>query len=220
MNNGRLRPQKPSERERLTQLLLYERQLKKSGINQIAGVDEAGRGPLAGPVVAAACVIRNEHWFEGIDDSKQLTFKKRAYLFSKLTQSSDVDYGIGVVDPETIDRINILEATFLAMQAGLGQLKVKPDFVLIDGGSVKGIDFPFQCIVKGDSKCYSIAAASILAKHYRDEIMLKWHHAYPHYHFDKNKGYGTKEHRHALEVFGPSPIHRRSFVPKKLGVHL
>jgi ribonuclease HII len=191
-------------------LLFWEGKLFHDGYTHLAGLDEAGRGPLAGPVVAAAVILPNGLFIEGVRDSKQLTPLQREKLFLSI-QSQAVDYGIGIVDPEVIDRINILQATRLAMQQALMALKHPPDFLLIDALDLPDVVTPQLAIVKGDALCHSIAAASILAKVTRDRLMLKYHLAYPQYNFLSHKGYGTAEHLQKLKEFGPCPIHRRSF---------
>ncbi len=192
------------------------------GYNRIAGVDEAGRGPLAGPVVAAACILDKSVDIPGINDSKKLTPKQRERLYQELTSHSGVTYGIGIVEAAIIDEINILQATFQAMLYAVQQLICPPDFILIDGNQSPACSIPTQCIIGGDSSCISISAASIIAKHTRDLIMQEYHHRWPCYNFQKNKGYGTREHLEALSLWGISPIHRRSFAPcktfKKIGI--
>jgi ribonuclease HII len=173
-------------------------------------VDEAGRGPLAGPVVAAAVVLPNGLFIEGVRDSKQLTSLQREQLYQAI-QSQAVDYGIGIVDHEVIDRINILQATRLAMCRAVLTLKKPPDFLLIDAVDLPDMTIPQLAIVKGDLLCHSIAAASILAKVTRDRLMLEYHQTYPQYNFFSHKGYGTVEHLKKLKEYGPCPIHRKSF---------
>jgi len=193
----------------------YEKLAKQNGFFQIAGVDEAGRGPLAGPVVAAACIIPEGLVIEGVNDSKQLTPEKRAKIFDILISSKDVQYGIGVLEADEIDQINILQATFKAMQRAVENLKIPPDFVLVDGSLLPKWKYPSRAIVKGDSLSYSIAAASILAKETRDELMKSYEIAFPGYGFGKHKGYGTKAHIEAIERLGPCLIHRKTFEPIK-----
>lgn len=195
--------------------LEYEQHLWQTGIKNIAGIDEAGRGPLAGPVVAAA-VIFDEHSgiIEGINDSKRLTPKKREALYDVIMENAK-SVGVGIVDSEEIDRINILQATYKAMRKSVGRLNVKPDHLLIDGKPIPDKIYPSTAIVGGDTKCYSIAAASIIAKVYRDRLMRELDTVFPHYGFAKHKGYGTKQHRNAIEKYGPCPIHRKSFAGVK-----
>lgn len=185
-------------------------------IRVICGVDEAGRGPLAGPVCAAAVILPKELELPGLSDSKKLTDKKRRELFP-LIQEQAIAYGIGYASEQEIDAINILQATFLAMQRALDQLDLKPDLALIDGNREKDFGVPVKTIVKGDSLSANIAAASILAKVSRDNLMQEMAETYPQYGFDIHKGYGTKAHYAALREFGPSPIHRRTFLKKFYG---
>jgi ribonuclease HII len=202
--------------------LLHECDLWRSGTTIIAGVDEAGRGPLAGPVVAAAVVLPS-HWAEsGLDeslrdlnDSKQLTERQREEYFVLLTSHPEIRHAIASVDAETIDHINILQATHRAMNQALEQLQPAPQHVLVDGRPVKTMRFPHTALVKGDARSYSIAAASVLAKVTRDRAMLEFHQLYPGYGFAGHKGYGTPQHLEAIERLGPCPIHRRSFAPLK-----
>ena len=193
----------------------YERKARAKGYALIAGVDEAGRGPLAGPVVAAACIIPEGFFLEGVNDSKQLTPQKRAMLFDRLISSSEIQYGLGVVEAEEIDQINILQATFKAMQKALERLSMTPDYVLVDGSLLPKWSYPSEAIISGDSLSYSIAAASIIAKETRDELMMAYESHHPGYGFGKHKGYGTKAHLEALQRLGPCPIHRKSFEPIK-----
>jgi len=182
----------------------------------ICGVDEAGRGPLAGPVCAAAVILPKGLELPGLTDSKKLTDKKRRELFP-LIQEQAIAYGIGFASEQEIDEINILQATFLAMQRALDQLAVKPDLALIDGNREKDFGLPVKTVVKGDSLSANIAAASILAKVSRDNLMQEMASDYPQYGFDIHKGYGTKAHYAALREFGPSPIHRMTFLKKFYG---
>ncbi len=175
-----------------------------------AGVDEAGRGPLAGPVVAAAVILPEEYEIHGLNDSKKLSPEKRNVLFDLIKRSA-VSFGIGVVEPEEIDRINILRAALLAMEIAVNNLSVRPDSLLIDGNTRISLSIPQQTVIAGDSACCSIAAASIIAKVTRDSIMDDYHRVYPQYNFDKHKGYPTKDHIEAIKKFGPCPIHRRTF---------
>ncbi len=190
--------------------------LWEHGYRRIAGMDEAGRGPLAGPVVAAAVVFEPGVLIAGVRDSKQLTEKQREILFDEIVHKC-VAYGIGVVDPAEIDRLNIRQATFLAMRKALGAMKITPDYLLVDGEELPNSIYPQEAIIKGDDKSFTIAAASILAKVTRDRIMKAYHRQYPQYHFDQHKGYGTRLHRELILQYGPSPIHRRSFLKKLLG---
>lgn len=197
-----------------------EQNIFSQGYNIIGALDEAGRGPLAGPVVAACVLVKSgalPHISEDlalINDSKKLTAKKRDYLYDII--KNEFEIGLGICDHETIDRINILQAAFLAMKKAIGALKSKPDFIILDGGfPMPNISIKQKNIISGDSLVFSIAAASILAKVERDRIMLKMHEQYPDYDFDKHKGYGTKLHMEKLNKFGPSLIHRKSFAPVK-----
>jgi len=185
-------------------------------INIICGVDEAGRGPLAGPVCAAAVILPKELELPGLTDSKKLTDKKRRELFP-LIQEQAIAYGIGFASEQEIDELNILQATFLAMQRALDQLKIKPDLALIDGNRERDFGLPVKTVVKGDSLSANIAAASILAKVTRDNLMMEMAEKYPQYGFEIHKGYGTKAHYAALREFGACPIHRASFLKKFYG---
>ena len=185
-------------------------------IQVICGVDEAGRGPLAGPVCAAAVILPKGLELPGLTDSKKLTDKKRRELFP-LIQEQAIAYGIGLATEQEIDEINILQATFLAMQRALDQLAVKPDLALIDGNRQKDFGLPVKTVVKGDSLSANIAAASILAKVTRDNLMVEMAETYPQYGFEIHKGYGTKAHYAALREHGASPIHRMTFLKKFYG---
>ena len=185
-------------------------------IQLICGVDEAGRGPLAGPVCAGAVILPKDLEIPGLTDSKKLTDKKRRELFPVIQQQA-VAYGIGFASHREIDEINILQATFLAMQRALDQLTVKPDLALIDGNREKDFGIPVRTVVKGDSLSANIAAASILAKVSRDNLMQEMAESYPQYGFEIHKGYGTKAHYAALREFGASPIHRMTFLKKFYG---
>ena len=183
------------------------------GVNVICGVDEAGRGPLAGPVCASAVILPAHLDIPGLTDSKKLTDKKRRELFPVI-QEQAIAWGIGMASCEEIDEINILQATFLAMQRALEQLTIRPDLVLIDGNRAKDFGLPVKTVIKGDSLSMNIAAASILAKVTRDDWMIRMAQTYPQYAFDIHKGYGTKAHYAALTEFGPCPIHRKTFLKK------
>ena len=188
----------------------------EEGYQIICGVDEAGRGPLAGPVCAAAVILPAHLELPGLTDSKKLTDKKRRELYPVIMEKA-VAYGIGFASEQEIDEINILQATFLAMQRALDQLSVKPDLALIDGNREKDFGLPVKTVVKGDSLSLNIAAASVLAKVTRDDLMLELAEKYPEYAFDVHKGYGTKAHYAALTAYGPSPVHRMSFLKKFYG---
>ena len=186
------------------------------GITVVCGVDEAGRGPLAGPVCAAAVILPPNLELPGLTDSKKLSDKRRRELYSVIMEQA-VAYGIGLASHEEIDQINILQATFLAMERALEQLRVRPDLVLIDGNRKKDFGIPAETVVKGDSLSASIAAASVLAKVTRDDIMIAMAQENPGYGFEIHKGYGTKAHYDALRTLGPSPIHRMTFLKKFYG---
>ena len=186
------------------------------GIKIICGVDEAGRGPLAGPVCAAAVILPEHLELPGLNDSKKLTDKRRRELFPMIKEQA-IAYGIGMASEKEIDEINILQATFLAMQRAMDQLSVKPELALIDGNREKDFGIPVKTVVKGDSLSANIAAASILAKVTRDDWMLQMAQQYPEYGFDVHKGYGTKAHYAALTEYGPCPIHRMTFLKKFYG---
>ncbi|MBO5952618.1 MAG: ribonuclease HII [Oscillospiraceae bacterium] len=186
------------------------------GIQCICGVDEAGRGPLAGPVCAAAVILPTHVDIPGLNDSKKLTDKRRRELFPIIMEQA-ISYGIGFADHNEIDDFNILQATYLAMERALAGLTVRPDIVLIDGNRTKNFGLPVQTVVHGDSLSANIAAASILAKVTRDNLMLQMAQMYPGYGFEIHKGYGTKAHYEALRTNGPSPIHRMSFLKKLYG---
>lgn len=189
----------------------YENKIYEKGYTSVCGCDEAGRGPLCGPVVAAAVILPNDTVIEGLDDSKKLTEKKREKLFEIIKEKA-VAYAIAEASPEEIDEINILNASMLAMRRAVEKLEVKADFALIDGNCSRGFDIPTETVVKGDSKSYSIAAASILAKVTRDRGCAELDKEYPMYGIAKHKGYPTKDHMEAVRKYGPSPIHRRSFL--------
>jgi ribonuclease HII len=201
-------------------LWIYENQARQGGAVRIAGLDEAGRGPLAGPVVAAAVVVPPSFLVEGVNDSKKLTEKKRSLLFDRIYSHAD-GVGVGIADPKEIDRLNILRASLLAMARAVADLPTDPDHLLIDGtfripedqARTHQIpaDVPQTAIPKGDAKSISIAAASIIAKVTRDRLMVQYHREYPAYGFDRHKGYPTRAHREAIERHGVCAIHRRSF---------
>ena len=199
------------EESRIDALKEYEREAYNKGYKLIAGIDEAGRGPLAGPVVAASVVFGEDVYIEGIDDSKKLSEGKREELF-EIIKATAIEYSIGIVDHEEIDNINILQATFLAMKNSVIELPKRPDYLLIDAVTIPNINIYQKPIIKGDSKSISIAAASILAKVTRDKIMREYDDIYPEYGFSKHKGYGTSEHYEAIRKNGISSIHRKTFL--------
>ena len=183
-----------------------------SGFQKIAGIDEVGRGALAGPIVASAVMFHNiESFFaDNLKDSKKVTRKRREYL-SGIIRAASYDIGIGMVSPEVIDKINIAQATFLAMKRAIMNLNECPDYILVDGFPIPYIRIPQKSIIKGEDKSISIAAASIIAKVYRDKLMSQFHEKYPFYQFNQNAGYGTKSHLWAIKKFGISPLHRKTF---------
>jgi ribonuclease HII len=214
---------KPQKREiaRLKKLTAFEERARSQGYKCIAGVDEAGRGPLAGPVVAAACIIPENCYLPGIDDSKKLTAEERERLYQMIKENPEILSGVGIVEALMIDQINILQATFQAMVAAILQLKQKPDYLLFDGNQIPKslqLEMPCEGIVQGDSLSLSVMAAGILAKVTRDKIMLEHHKTWPGYCFDEHKGYGTEKHLERLKEIGPCPIHRRSYEPVKIAV--
>ena len=204
---------KIDEQTRLDNMLVIEKQLHQKGYAKVAGVDEAGRGPLCGPVVAAAVILPDNCYIEGLNDSKKLTEKKREKLYDVIINEA-LAYGIGISDVDVIEKINILNATKEAMKQAVSKLKVKPDYVIIDGNQVIDINIPKHAVVSGDSKSQSIAAASILAKVTRDRMIIELDKKYPQYGFAKHKGYGTKAHIEAIKEHGLCEIHRPSFCTK------
>jgi ribonuclease HII len=200
----------------------FERVLWRQNLARVAGVDEAGRGPLAGPVVAAAAILPSR-WAEaglpaglaGLNDSKQLTEAQREKFFAFITGCGEIEFGVAEVDAAVIDEINILQATYRAMNDALAKLNPLPPHALVDGRPVKILRVPQTAIVKGDARSYSIAAASVLAKVTRDRLMLGFHAQFPEYSFAEHKGYGTAKHLAAIEKFGACAIHRKSFAPLK-----
>jgi ribonuclease HII len=195
--------------------LEIERALWLQGIERIAGVDEAGRGPLAGPVVAAAVIFPREFMIQGVDDSKKCTAKQREELFTLIMKQA-LSVGVGVVDHEVIDRINILQATILAMRKSIENMNIQPEFVLFDGNSFKHETLKYRNIIRGDAKSFTIAAASIVAKVTRDRFMCELDIRFPQYGFARHKGYGTSQHIEAIRTYGLCEIHRRSFHPSAL----
>ena len=208
---------KEKEEERLKALKEIEENLYEQGCNSICGIDEAGRGPLAGPVVVAAVIMPRNSMIEGVNDSKKVSEKKREILYEQILQEA-ISYGVGIIDQKEIDNINILNATKKGLTTAVQALTVRPDRIIVD--ALEHIDtchIPYTSIIKGDAKCYSIAAASIIAKVTRDRIMRQWDEIYPQYGFAKHKGYGTKAHIEAIKEYGLTPIHRLSFVKNIIG---
>lgn len=196
--------------------LLYENEALASGYDIVCGVDEAGRGPLAGPVYAAAVVLKKGQTIEGVNDSKKLSEKKREELFDKIVSECSA-FSVGTASEREIDEINILQATFLAMKRAVDGLSIKPDIALVDGNQTPPLDCAVKTVIKGDAKSESIAAASIIAKVSRDRYMKEMAAKYPEYQFEKHKGYGTKLHYEMIEKYGICEIHRKSFLKKVLG---
>ncbi len=202
---------KEKELERLTNYKKIEEEIYENGYKNICGIDEAGRGPLAGPVVVAGVIMPKDSMIEGVNDSKKVSEKKREMLYDKIIEEA-ISYSIAIIGQDVIDKINILQATKQGVTSVVKELDVKPNLIIID--ALQNIDtagVEYKSIIKGDEKCYSIGAASILAKVTRDRIMRQWDEVYPQYGFSKHKGYGTSEHIRAIKEFGLCPIHRRSF---------
>ena len=202
---------KEKEEERLLLLKERENELRKKGFQYICGIDEAVRGPLADPVVIASVIMPADSMIEGVNDSKKISEKKREKLYDQILEEA-ISYGVAIIGQDEIDEINILNATKKGLTVSLQELSQKPDLILVD--ALNGIDtmgIPYDSIIKGDAKCYSIAAASIIAKVTRDRIMREWDKVYPEYGFEKHKGYGTAAHIAAIREYGLCPIHRRSF---------
>ena len=193
--------------------LEFEKEALAKGYKSVCGVDEAGRGPLAGPVCAAAVILPEGVIIDGVNDSKKLSEKKRESLFDVIREQT-LAYSIAYATVDEIEEINILNATMLAMRRAIDGLEIKADYAMIDGNKIPPIDIDAECIVKGDAKSMSIACASILAKVSRDRLLYKYAEEYPMYGFDKHKGYGTKVHREAILKYGPCPYHRKSFLKK------
>ena len=203
---------KEKEIERLNLLKEEENKLYEEGIEYICGIDEAGRGPLAGPVVVGAVIMPKDSFIEGVNDSKKISEKKREKIYDQILDEA-IAYSIGVIDRDTIDEINILNATKLGVKKAVSTLKQRPEVIMVD--ALTGIDtdgIPYISVVKGDAKNYSIAAASIIAKVTRDRMMKEWDEVYPDYGFAKHKGYGTAEHIRIIKEKGPCLIHRKSFI--------
>lgn len=204
---------KEKEELRLKKLKQIEGDIynSNSNMNYICGIDEAGRGPLAGPVVVASVIMPKESMIEGVNDSKKVSEKKREELYDKIIEEA-ISYGVGIIDHNKIDEINILNATKLGLTTSLQELKVKPNLILVDAlNKIDTLGIPYKAIIKGDALCYSISCASIIAKVTRDRIMRQWDEIYPMYGFINHKGYGTATHIQAIKEYGLCPIHRRSF---------
>ena len=202
---------KEKEEARLLLLKEQENELRKKGFQYICGIDEAGRGPLAGPVVIASVIMPADSMIEGVNDSKKISEKKREKIYDQILEEA-ISYGVAIIGQDEIDEINILNATKKGLTVSLQELTEKPDLIVVD--ALNGIDtmgIPYESIIKGDAKCYSIAAASIVAKVTRDRIMREWDKVYPEYGFEKHKGYGTAAHIATIREHGLCPIHRRSF---------
>lgn len=203
---------KEKEFERLTLLKEEEVKLYENNINYICGIDEAGRGPLAGPVVVGAVILPKDSFIEGVNDSKKISEKKREKIYEQIIEEA-ISYSVGIVDQKTIDEINILNATKLGVKIALEGLKQRPDVIMVDAlNNMDTLGIPYISVVKGDAKNYSIAAASIIAKVTRDRIMKEWDEIYPIYGFSKHKGYGTAEHIRIIKENGPCILHRKSFI--------
>ncbi len=201
--------------DRFEEMSLYEAKLREDGYSLIAGVDEAGRGPLAGPVVAAACILPEGETFYGLNDSKKLTEKRREALYDDIRRRA-IAWSVAMVSNREIDRINILEATKEAMREALRSLPLKPDVAVVDAVAIRDLDYPVMVETRADARINAVAAASVLAKVTRDHMMKNWDAVYPVYGFSSHKGYGTREHMDAIRSYGPSPIHRISFLGKIL----
>ena len=202
---------KEKEELRLKELKRQEDELRNRGFNMICGIDEAGRGPLAGPIVVASVIMPADSMIEGVNDSKKVSEKKREKLYDQILEEA-ISYGVGIVGQDEIDEINILNATKKGLTMSLKELTVKPDLIIVDALThIDTMGIPYESIIKGDAKCYSISAASIIAKVTRDRIMREWDKVYPEYGFEKHKGYGTSAHIEAIKKYGLCPIHRKSF---------
>ena len=203
---------KEKEEERLKKLKEIDKEWLKKGAKKICGIDEAGRGPLAGPVVVAAVIMPQDSMIEGVNDSKKVSERKREKLYEEII-SSAIAWGVGIIDQKEIDEINILNATKKGLTKALTELSQKPDIILVDAlTGINTLGIPYESIIKGDAKSYSIAAASIVAKVTRDRIMRQWSEVYPQYGFEKHKGYGTVAHIKAIKENGICPLHRKTFI--------
>ena len=202
---------KEKEEQRLNMLKQYENDLRNKGYKYICGIDEAGRGPLAGPVVVASVIMPENSMIEGVNDSKKVSEKKREKLYDLILEEA-ISYGVGIIGQDEIDEINILNATKKGLTTSLKELTQKPDLIIVDALThIDTLGTPYESIIKGDAKCYSISAASIIAKVTRDRIMREWDEVYPQYGFKQHKGYGTSKHIAAIKEYGLCPIHRKSF---------
>ncbi len=209
----RKKEHREAEQKRLGEITVYERKYQDKGIKYVAGIDEVGRGPYAGPVVAACVILPSGCKIEGINDSKKLSQKKREELFDIIKEKA-VAIGVGMADNYEIDQMNILQATYKAMRTAIENMAIKPWQLLVDAVTIPDIDIPQEAIIKGDAKSISIGAASIIAKVIRDRLMVEYSKQYPEYGFEKNVGYGTREHEAAILRYGLCDIHRRSFTHK------
>lgn len=205
--------QKQELRSQYEKMMVFEEDLFQRGFTQIAGIDEAGRGPIAGPVVAGAVILPRDYYLEGLNDSKKLSLKNREAYFERI--KADADWGVGIVTNEEIDQINIYQASKLAMKRAVEDLSGHPEHLLIDAMELDAISSPQTKLIKGDERSVSIAAASVIAKVTRDRMMAEIDERYPMYEFRNNQGYGTKPHVEALKSHGPSPVHRKTFAPVK-----
>ena len=202
---------KEKEEQRLKELKKEEQELRNRGFKTICGIDEAGRGPLAGPVVVASVIMPENSMIEGVNDSKKISEKKREVLYDKILEEA-ISYGVAIIGQDEIDNINILNATKKGLTLSLQELNVRPDLIIVDALThIDTMGIPYESIIKGDAKCYSISAASIIAKVTRDRIMREWDKVYPEYGFEQHKGYGTAKHISAIKEYGLCTIHRKSF---------
>ena len=205
---------KEKEEARLLELKKIDKEFFDKGIEYIAGIDEAGRGPLAGPVVVASVILPQDSIIEGVNDSKKISESKREKLYDTILNEA-LSYGIGIIYQDEIDEINILQATKKGLTEAIKKMKIKPNIIMVDAlNGINTLGIPYKSIIKGDAKCYSISAASIIAKVTRDRIMREWDKIYPEYGFSSHKGYGTAKHIAAIREYGPCPIHRKTFISK------
>ena len=205
---------KEKEEARLLELKKIDKEFFDKGIEYIAGIDEAGRGPLAGPVVVASVILPQDSMIEGVNDSKKISESKREKLYDTILNEA-LSYGIGIIYQDEIDEINILQATKKGLTEAIKKMKIKPNIIMVDAlNGINTLGIPYKSIIKGDAKCYSISAASIIAKVTRDRIMREWDQIYPEYGFSSHKGYGSAKHIAAIREYGPCPIHRKTFISK------